>query len=1207
MKLSHCSDRLLNCDTSKKGGVFLKKWQKATAAFSLSATLLAPSFAGAQLNNVSLEHGKKPAYNVLERLNLSAKEKSRLLFEQKKDEKAKYSEDTLIVKYNKKLSASDHKRLGTYVVRSFPQLGYEVVRVQKGKKMEDVMKGYQKLDAVSQVSPSVKLEKYGNPDPKAKEMYHLQLLQIDKALKFAGNHEVTVAVIDGLADVNHPELKGRVLPPYNAADPANPGYPDYHGTHVSGIVAAEMNNGIGGHGIAPKAKILPINVFDRYGGFDYILAEAILYAVENGADVINMSLGAPFEMPLVEEAIKKAVEKGVVIVAAAGNDGAIYYNYPASYDGVITVGATNDKNKKAYFTTYGPSIDVVAPGEDVYSTLNTAAKSTFEKLSGTSMASPIVAGVAALIKSKHPNLNTYEVEYILENTARDLGEKGFDLDYGYGLVNPEAALKFDIKNLPKFKKLTDKEILQQAVSLKVADKPVQHTGKLTAPLQTDWVKIDVAEGEYIQTLLNGANKYDYKMIFRFYPEGKAESGQPIEASTARHGKTEAKLWKAPAKGTLVIGVTDENENYSKQGLSNYELTVQRFTAPLEDVGTKEEPVEIAELPFNSKASGVEFQLLSETKAAGKDGKSTVEADKDYFKLTVEEPTKFQVDLAAIPGLDTSLKLYFAEEFYMEPPVGLPKFAKEEWPFPIVMADRKGASEKETLTFEAMPGEYILEVSESNLSFFDPLMYLFYGLDMKQKEENELVKGSMLPYELKVEAKELPEDEDGYPVVEIPVEEPMEEISEEAIQKRIDRLKKQAARNDVIIIYEEWQEFNEEDVMLIQEKALPYNIGKKAEGYFQSWEDQDWLTFTVDKTAIYEFAINRTDLLMSEFTLYAYDEKANTLSRVTSSGMYYNPYNFENSNETKLLVTLENGKTYYLQLGNHGDLSFEPYRFTSKFYMDAPQDVNEDNNQLIRATVLNGNSKVRGNFVQQGDIDIFYYKHRTAEQMIGFSLKQLPLDAKQKESLPMDLTTPFDFVATVIEDTNGNMNVEESEANKSIVYDHGWDNEPEAGSFKAKKNVGYFIVVEQFFPMGANINQYELTLDASYGKDEDAKSVVKNNVPSHPLSLQKDGNNKWKAIGKLNGGVPFGDKDFYRFDAAADGTFKLTLTTPAELDGVITVYNAKGNIVGKIDYYMQGDAEVGYLTLKKGTYYVEVKDMYVRSSIDSYQLYVEKTK
>jgi subtilisin family serine protease len=1180
----------------------LRKWQKMTVALGLSATLLIPSFAGAQVKSPWQKYGEKPEYNVLERLQLTEKEKAKLAFEQKKEEQVKQSEDTLIVKYNKKLSSKDHKRIGTYVVRSYPEFGYEVVKLQKGKKMENVLKAYQQLAAVSYVAPSVKLEKYGYADPKKKEMYHLELLQIDKALKLAGKHDVTVAVIDGLADVNHPELKNKVLPPYNVADPANPGYPDYHGTHVAGIIASEMNNGIGGHGVAPNAKILPINVFDRYGGFDYMLADAILYAVENGADVINMSLGAPFEMPLVEEAIKKAVEKGVVIVAAAGNDGAIQYNYPASYDGVITVGATNDKNKKAYFTTYGPSIDVVAPGEDVYSTLSISSKdATFERLSGTSMASPIVAGVAALLKSKYPNLNTYEVEYILETTATDLGEKGFDFDYGYGLVNPEAALKFDVKKLPKFPNWSDEEILKKAELLHVDEHPLTRKGTLTTPRETDWVKIEVAEGEYIQTTLNGSNKYDYKEILRFYPNGEAQSSGPIEVSNARHGKTEAKLWKAPADGTLVIGITDENENYSSKGLSKYELTIQRFDAPAEDIGTKEEPIEITSIPFDSHSLDLPLQLLSENKV---EGKTFIEQDKDYFKLTFEKPTKLQIKLSEVPGLNTSLKLYFAEEFYMDPPADLPEFEKENWPWPIAISDKHLVSEGEELTFEASPGEYILEVTGNESSaFFDEFFYLFYGLGRTVKEDHDLVKGSMIPYQLTVETKELPEDEDGYPITEEPIlEEPMEEVTEDAIQERVNHLRKQAERYSLFDFYE-WSEFTSEDVAAIKEAALEFVIGDKKEGYFQTSEDQDWFKITADKTAIYQFSMNQADTLLPNMTIFAYDEKDDTLYEVANSSMFYDPFIQGNNNQINLYVTLEEGKEYYMQLNNFESLSFDPYQVTGKFYLDATKDSNEDNNELIRATVLKHGSKVRGNFVQQGDIDIFYYKHRTDAQTVGFAIKPINVQG----DLPMELKMPLDLVVTVIEDTNGNMDISEEESNKRIIYDNGWPNDPEAGSFKAKKNVGYFLIVDQYASTGVNVNEYELRLDASFGQDEDSKSVVKNNVPSHPLRLTKDGTNKWKAIGKLNGGVPFGDKDFYQLDVPQDGTVKVTLTIPKELDGVVTLYDAKGNLVKKLDYYMQGDAETGYVSLKKGKYFIEVKDLFVRSSLENYQLNVEWMK
>ena len=122
--------------------------------------------------------------------------------------------------------------------------------------------------------------------------------------------------------MQHPELKGKLLPSYNAVNPMNQGTPDFHGTHVTGIIAGNKNNGIGGFGVNPNVSILPIDVFDRgYGAYDYAIADGILHAVEKGAKVINMSLGGPMKSPVIEEAIKKALDKNITIVAATGNDG----------------------------------------------------------------------------------------------------------------------------------------------------------------------------------------------------------------------------------------------------------------------------------------------------------------------------------------------------------------------------------------------------------------------------------------------------------------------------------------------------------------------------------------------------------------------------------------------------------------------------------------------------------------------------------------------------------------------------------------------------------------------------------------------------------------------------------------------------------------------------------------------------------------------
>ncbi|MDQ0244821.1 subtilisin family serine protease [Bacillus fengqiuensis] len=1176
------------------------KWKKQAFALGLASSLLVPTVASASVNG-AVSGKEKPEYNLLERLNISSKEKSKLLYQQKQKDMQQYSDNTLIVKYNKKPSSADHRKVGGQVIRSYPELGYDVVRLQKGKNMEDALQAYRHVSGVASVSPSVKLQQFGNlSDPKEKEMYHLSLLEVDKAIAMAGKNDVTVAVIDGGVDSNHPEFKGRLLPPVSITNPANPAMADYHGTHVAGIIASEADNGIGGHGINPKAKIMSISVFDQYGGFDYILADAILMAAEKGADVINMSLGAPFEMPLVEEAIKKAIDKGVVVVAAAGNDGAIQYNYPAAYDGVITVGATNNQNKKAYFTTYGPGIDVVAPGEDVYSTLYDPIKgSTFTKMSGTSMASPVVAGVASLIKSKYPNLNSYQVEAILEKTAKDLGDKGFDLDYGHGLVNPVAALNVDPKSLPTYKDQTDSEILAAAEVVTISEEGTTRTGTITKPRQNDWIKVDVKEGEYIQSILSGAKKYDHQLKVKFYPKGgKAE--KTIEVKQGRQNELEAYLFKASADGTLLIGVADQNENYSESGESTYELKLMKASEASDDLGTKEEPIQIDKLPFSSNdLEGGPLTLLNDE-----------EADKDYYKFKFDEPTNVNFTLSSIPGLDTELKIYPAEMLSQEPPADLPEYEKEFWPYPEVWGNNNGFSKGEAVSFEAMPErEYVLEVSAQASSYNDIFFFIGPMIEQSAEEEQKQIAGSLLPYELKAETKELPEDEDGYPQEE-EMPEDMESVSKEEQEQQESPAEMFKNRSYKTSPYDFsllgggiWYDMSKEEFAKIKEAALPFSFGEEKAGYFQKPGDQDWYQFEVEESAIYEVAMSQTDTLRPDMTLFAYDAKEDNIHAVYSSWMSFNPFMMtEEQTEAKMTLYLEKGQKYYLNTANMNGMSFDEYKLNGKKVKNTPVDANENNDQMIRAKTLAPGSKVKGNFIKPGDIDVFYYKHRQAETLFGFNLNPLQATEEQKAGLPFELTMPLDPIVSVVEDTNGNMNMDAKESGNVVLFDYGWDSEPEAGSFKAKKDVGYFLVVENW--LGSSVSEYELALNALNTKDEDAASKVTNNVPSKPLALKAINVKKWEAKALLNPGVPFGDKDYYQFNAATAGQYTFTLQAPKELDGVITIYDAKGKEVAELDQYFTGDDEIGTVQLAKGSYFVEVKDANVRSSNNPYTLSVE---
>lgn len=279
---------------------------------------------------------------------------------------------------------------------------------------------------------------------------------------------VVVAFIDTGIDLDHPEFSGRVLPGTCIGDPSTKCAGDAalgadnngHGTHVAGIVGA-ANDGVGATGVAPGASLLPVKVLDARGNgsFDDVAA-GITYAATHGADVINMSIGGSSSSPVLLTALQGAAPTAV-IVAAAGNGGKrLPPAYPAAYataadvvGSMIIVGSVDANNRISNFsqtpgnggcTSTGggqvcfKDVFLVAPGRNIYSTYP---DDTYARLSGTSMATPYVAGAAALVLSAAPYLTPQQVVSILLNSATDLGSRGVDKVYGHGLVNPGAALQ----------------------------------------------------------------------------------------------------------------------------------------------------------------------------------------------------------------------------------------------------------------------------------------------------------------------------------------------------------------------------------------------------------------------------------------------------------------------------------------------------------------------------------------------------------------------------------------------------------------------------------------------------------------------------------------------------------------------------------------------------------------------------------------------
>ena len=348
--------------------------------------------------------------------------------------------------------------------------------------------------------PNYIRQAYAQPnDPLFMRQWHYSQIDLSQAWDITTGSRsdsvpVIVAVIDTGVFLAHEDLSGKLTSDgydfisnvnnaadgdgidSNADDPGD-GFrlaaSSWHGTHVAGTVAAETNNGTGVAGVSWDARIMPLRVLGKQGATSYDLAQSILYAAglsndsntvpDQKADVINMSLGSFSSSATEREAIEQAINAGVIVVAAAGNESTSVPSYPAAYSGVISVSATDANDNLTGYSNFGSTIDVAAPGGDsqadansdglpdgIYSTLVSVSGSTrnngYEGYQGTSMAAPHVAGVIALMKAVNPNLTPAQVDSLIQqgqltDDLRNDGATTRNDSFGYGRINAFKAVQ----------------------------------------------------------------------------------------------------------------------------------------------------------------------------------------------------------------------------------------------------------------------------------------------------------------------------------------------------------------------------------------------------------------------------------------------------------------------------------------------------------------------------------------------------------------------------------------------------------------------------------------------------------------------------------------------------------------------------------------------------------------------------------------------
>jgi len=312
--------------------------------------------------------------------------------------------------------------------------------------VEQVIRILSRSPFVEYAEPNIKMQAVYTPnDPFTPQQWALNKIDLYDAWDLAsGTENIPIGILDTGIDRNHEDLSDRLDLSANFTNSSSPDDLYGHGTHVAGIAAAVSDNNTGIAGVGKSASLMSVKVLNDNGsGYTSWIADGIVYAIDNGAKVINLSLGSAYSSLTLMRAIDYAWQQGAVIVCAAGNNGNSSRFYPAYYDNCIATAATNQNDQKTSWSSYGSWVDVAAPGDSIFSTLpnhrsSISSSLNYGNVSGTSMAAPHVAGLAALLWSNDPSLTNEEIRSMIETYAD--GINGTGQYWLHGRINAYQSL-----------------------------------------------------------------------------------------------------------------------------------------------------------------------------------------------------------------------------------------------------------------------------------------------------------------------------------------------------------------------------------------------------------------------------------------------------------------------------------------------------------------------------------------------------------------------------------------------------------------------------------------------------------------------------------------------------------------------------------------------------------------------------------------------